>query len=127
MTNEAIVRTFFENTTAGKIAVAFAVVDDKVEWWVPGNLPFSGTKTKTEYLGIVNQITKGFPSGFKLLVKSMISEGNKLAVEVESQGNHVNGRHYNNKYHFLIHVKEGKMISVKEYMDTLHLYQLIAP
>ncbi len=57
----------------------------------------------------------------------MIAEGNQVAVEVESYGEHANGKTYNNKYHFLITIESGKITEVKEYMDTLHLYQLIQP
>jgi ketosteroid isomerase-like protein len=42
--NKALVETFFERITRGDIDAAFAVVNDDVEWWVPGTLPLSGTK-----------------------------------------------------------------------------------
>lgn len=119
------VETFFNRITEGKMDEAFTLVADDVAWWVPEELPFSGTKNKKEYFAIVNRIQAGFPSGFKLLVKSMIAEGNTVAAEVESEGTHVNGKRYNNKYHFLIVVKDGKFSSVKEYMNTLHLMNLL--
>jgi uncharacterized protein len=125
MNNKEIVYLFFEQVTLGNIDNAFALVDDDVNWWVPGTLPFSGNKTKPEYLQIVEAIKKGFPSGFALNVVSTIAEGNKVAAEVESSGNHISGKTYNNKYHFLIEIKNDKIISVKEYMDTLHLFQLL--
>jgi ketosteroid isomerase-like protein len=70
-------------------------------------------------------IKSGFPTGFKLNVTSMIAEDNKVAAEVVSEGKHKNGKEYNNKYHFLFEIEQGKIISVKEYMDTLHLFHLI--
>ncbi|MEZ4743899.1 MAG: ester cyclase [Bdellovibrionota bacterium] len=126
-TNKEIVKSFFLNVTNGDIDAAFKLVDDNVSWWVPGTLPFSGTKTKSEYLVVVSQITKGFPTGFKMEVVSAIAEGDSVAAEVISHGTHVNGKKYNNQYHFLIKVKNSKMIDVKEYMDTLHLHDLITP
>lgn len=48
-----------------------------------------------------------------------------LAAEVESRGTHANGKAYNNKYHFLITIADGQFVHVKEYMDTLHLAQLL--
>lgn len=120
-----VVSSFFENVSAGKIDQAFALVADDVTWWVPEELPFSGTKNKREYMAIVNRIQSGFPTGFQLEVKDMTVEGDKVAAEVESHGTHVNGKTYNNKYHFLILVKDGKFKSVKEYMNTLHLAKLM--
>ena len=31
-----------------------------------------------------------------------------------------NGRIYNNLYHFLFVVRDGKVLQVKEYLDTMH-------
>jgi len=125
--NKALVSEFFRYFSAGDIDAAFTLVSDDVTWWVPGNLPFSGTKTKTEYLQVVGAIKQGFPDGLQLTVSSMIAEGSKVAAEVKSHGNHANGKTYSNTYHFLITLDKGQIVTVKEYMDTLHLFQLIQP
>ena len=125
--NKEVVSDFFERFSEGEIDAAFEMVSDDVGWWVPGDLPFSGTKTKTEYLQVVAAIQTGFPGGLQLNPTSMIAEGNKVAVEVASYGDHVSGKTYTNKYHFLITIKDHKLVDVKEYMDTLHLHQLLAP
>lgn len=125
--NKEIVSDSFERFSEGATDTAFEMVSDDVAWWVAGDLPFSGTKTKTEYLQVVAAIQKGFPDGLQLNPTSMIAEGHKVAVEVASYGEHVSGKTYTNRYHFLITIKDHKLVDVKEYMDTLHLYQLLAP
>lgn len=125
--NKQIVTDFFDLVSEGKTDNAFELIDNNVNWWIPGDLPFSGNKTKKGYMQVINAIKTGFPTGFKLSVISSIAEGNKVAAEVESFGNHANGRVYENKYHFLFEIKDGKIKKVKEYMDTLHLYQLLQP
>ena len=125
--NKELVSAFFQYFSDGEIDQAFALVDDDVSWWVPGDLPFSGTKTKAEYMQVVASIQQGFPDGLRLVVTSMIAEGNQVAAEVASEGTHANGKDYMNRYHFLITIEDGKMVDVKEYMDTLHLFQLIQP
>jgi len=125
--NKELVSTFFRHFSAGEVDQAFAVVADDVRWWVPGDLPFSGTKNKAQYMQVVGSIQRGFPDGLSLDATAMIAEGNQVAVEVASNGNHANGKTYTNEYHFLITIEDGKMVEVKEYMDTLHLFQLISP
>ncbi len=120
-----IVDQFFSNVSNGRIEDAFKLVSDDVIWWVPEELPFSGLKDKRAYMNIVQNIQRGFPDGFKLTVKSMIAEGDTVAAEVESDGLHTNGKRYQNKYHFLIKIKNGVFIHVKEYMNTLHLARLL--
>ncbi|WP_154214353.1 nuclear transport factor 2 family protein [Bacillus cereus] len=55
----------------------------------------------------------------------MIAENDTVVVEAESYGEHTNGKLYRNKYHFLFKLDLGKIILVKEYMDTLHLKELL--
>jgi uncharacterized protein len=126
MTIQTTIETFFSHLSRGHVNEAFMLVDDNVTWWVPEELPFSGTKTKSEYLSIVKGIQSAFPSGFTVDIKGVTIEGNKAAVEAESNGIHSNGKTYANKYHFLITIKDQKFIAVKEYMNTLHLARLIS-
>lgn len=49
-----------------------------------------------------------------------IAEGNRVAVETESYADVKNGRTYNNHCHFVFEVRDGKVESVKEYLDTKH-------
>lgn len=124
--NKRVVTRFFEAFSRGAIDEAFALVSDSATWWVPGTLPFSGTKTKAQYLQVVGAIRTGFPSGLSLKVVGLTAEGDRVATEVESLGTHANGKTYNNKYHFLIRLTDEKFVQVKEYMDTLHLSELIS-
>ena len=124
--NTRIVEQFFANMTQGNVDEAFAVVSADVKWWVPGTLPFSGTKSKEQYLAIVGRIQAGFPRGVSFTIRGTTQESDRVAVEVESLGVHVNGKTYNNRYHFLFTIRDGKIVEAKEYMDTLHLKDLIS-
>ena len=59
-----------------------------------------------------------FPEGITFTVIAMTAEGERVAVEAESYGKHVSGRTYINKYHFLFVFRDGKLVHLKEYMDT---------
>jgi ketosteroid isomerase-like protein len=48
----------------------------------------------------------------------MVGEGDKVAVEATSEGKHISGRTYTNQYHFLFEFRDGKLLRLKEYMDT---------
>lgn len=125
--NRQIVEGFFAALNEGAIAKAFTAVSDDVSWWVPGALPFSGTKNKAGYLQIAGMIQKGFPSGLRFELGGVTVDGDRVAVEAQSRGTHTNGKTYNNHYHFLFVVRGGQIVAVKEYMDTQHLAWLIAP
>jgi hypothetical protein len=61
-----------------------------------------------------------FPDGLAFEVHSMTAEGDRVAIEAESKGMHVSGKKYNNLYHFLMRMRDGKIVEWKEYMDTMH-------
>ena len=126
-TNKNLIQYFFDALNANDYDRAFEMVADDAIWWVPGTLPFSGEKSKVQYRAIASGIQANFPDGFHLTISSMIEEGDILAAEVVSNGTHRNGRAYNNKYHFRFQIRDGRLFRVKEYMDTQHLAQLIAP
>ena len=45
----------------------------------------------------------------------MMGEDDKVAVEAQSYGEMNNGKLYENVYHFLFKVRDGKIYSVREY------------
>ena len=126
MNHKQVVESFFKHLNEGQVDAAFLHVKDDVKWWVPGTLPFSGTKDKSQYMAIVGRIQSGFPKGLVFTVRNMVAESNQVAAEVESLGQHVNGKTYANKYHFLFTFQDQRFAEVKEYMDTLHLKELIS-
>lgn len=126
MTSKQVVEGFFSALNEGALDKAFSNVADDVRWWVPGALPFSGTKNKAGYLQIAGMIQKGFPGGLTFELHAFTVEGERVAVEAESKGDHANGKHYNNRYHFVFVVRSGQIVEVKEYMDTQHLAALIS-
>ncbi|HKZ72625.1 MAG TPA: nuclear transport factor 2 family protein [Steroidobacteraceae bacterium] len=60
--------------------------------------------------------------GLKMTVKSLIAEGDKVAVEFESYGPLRNGRVYNNEYHGLFTLRDDRICAVREYLDTQHVF-----
>jgi uncharacterized protein len=118
--HKKIVLSFFEKFSAMKMDEALALMGDDSTWWVAGNFPLSGTKTKKQFAELVAGILPVMPQGIKLTAKSMVAEGDKVAVEATSYGPHVNGKLYQNMYHFLFEFRDGKIQAVREYLDTMH-------
>lgn len=88
--------------------------------WVAGEMPISGTHTKdfVRSLGEGNKVS--FPNGLSLKPKAMTAEGDRVAIEAETLGKHASGKTYNNHFHFMMVIRDGKIYEWKEYMDTKH-------
>ena len=121
--NKKIVLNFFENFSSGKAADALGLMSINATWTVmgrPETFALAGTKTKAEFTQLLQGIGAVMPKGLRLTPKGITAEGDRVAVEAESYGEHANGKVYNNQYHFLIEVRDGKIQAVREYLDTIH-------
>lgn len=123
--NKQLVKKFFENFSSGKVEDVLATMDDSATWWVAGSFPLSGTKTKQEFAELASQIGTMAPNGIHVTPTSFTAEGDRVALEATSYAEMANGKIYQNEYHFLIEVRDGKVQSVREYLDTMHANEVI--
>lgn len=127
--NRKTVTRFMELFSAGKAEECLAMMDESATWWVAGTLPgLSGTHTKAAFRELLGGISGTCEGPIKLMPKEFTAQGDRVAVETESLTHTKTGRKYNNFYHFLFEVKNGKITRVKEYLDTMHTHAVfIAP
>lgn len=121
--NKQLVAEFFAHFKRKDVQGALDRMTPDATWWIGGKpelFPICGLKTKAQISELLMQLVPTTRDGLAITPKRMVAEGDKVAVEAESLGVLGNGRTYNNEYHFLITVRDGKIASVREYLDTLH-------
>ena len=118
--NKQIVRRFLEAFSQSRFDEALGMMSDNATWWVAGRFPLSGTKSKQEFQQLLGGIGGEINGHLSIAPKSFVAEGDRVAVEAESKADFKNGRKYNNQYHFLFEVRNGKIEAVREYLDTMH-------
>ena len=128
--NKKVVADFLGRFGRKDVAGAMAMMTDDCTWWIGGKpklFPLAGTKTKAQMTALLNELVLNMKHGLEITPKGMTAEGDKVAVEAQSYGEFPNGRIYNNEYHFLIRLSQGKIIEVREYLDTMHTAEVLAP
>ena len=75
-------------------------------------------RTKKEIVEFAQGILAAFPNGISFNITGITAEDERVAVEISGEAIHASGHEYNNKYHFLLIIKDGKILELKEYMDT---------
>ncbi|SDX96740.1 hypothetical protein SAMN05444358_1227 [Ruegeria halocynthiae] len=118
------VTAFFDRFSAGDSDGVLALLDDAASWKVMGRdgaLPISGEMNKEGVAGLMSTVAQAFPQGMTLTPSGWTSEGERVAVEVESYGVKADGLIYNNLYHFLFVFCGERIVLIREYMDTLHV------
>jgi ketosteroid isomerase-like protein len=125
--NKRITAQLFEHLSAGENDTALAMLSDDSTWWLagtPGKLPVAGTLNKAQVTKLFRNITGALQGPIAMTVKHMVAEGDDVAAEVESLGHLKNGRTYNQHYHFRFTIRGGKIVAVREYLDTLHVQEV---
>lgn len=121
MENKKVVVTFWEAFSRSDIEGAIDLLTDDVSWWVSGKTNISGTYDKAGLRELFTSVVGGTKSGIRIIPKLMTAEANRVAMEATSEGETMDGRFYQNEYHFLHVVREGKLAEVREYMDPEHV------
>ena len=116
--NKIIVTQFFDALNRGDVAfiVDAYAADGCVQ--TMGNTLISGVFSREQVAASAGGIFDVFPNGLTFTILNMVGEDDKVAVEATSVGEHISGQTYSNEYHFLFEFQSGKLIRLKEYMDT---------
>ncbi len=122
--NKDLVRAFFSRFGEGDLEGALGFLSDDATWWILGKpeaIPTSGELGKEKLGKLLRRMQGQMKGPMQMTVESVIAEGDRVAVEVSGHAELQNGRVYANQYHFAITVRDGKIATVREYLDTQHV------
>jgi ketosteroid isomerase-like protein len=125
--NKAVAHRFFELFSASDIDGALSTMTDDATWWIPGKKersPTAGLYSKEKIGRLFHRMVAALTDGLAMKVTSGIGEGDFVALQVESSGDLKNGRMYRQQYHMLMEFRDGKIASVREYLDTQHAHDI---
>jgi ketosteroid isomerase-like protein len=120
--NKQMVREFLAHHKHAAITDLLDAMSDDATWWILGKphlFPSAGTRSKSEMKRVWGNLFGNMKNGLEMTVIGMVAEGNKVAAEVRSYADLTDGRTYENQYHMLFTLRQGKIVEVKEYADTL--------
>lgn len=116
--NKELARKFFHALSTSNVPDIVGAYADDGYVETMGQTLISGRFYKQQIEQAAGQVLGAFPNGIRFEIREITAEGDRVAVEAESFAEHVSGKYYNNKYHFLMRFRDGKLVQFKEYMDT---------
>lgn len=121
MSNEEVVREYFERLGRGDARGAFGLLSDPFSYRVMGSTPISGESRGMKEL--VEKTLRPFTSrleggAIELIPDEFIVAGENVVVLAHSKGTCTSGLPYNNEYAFLFRVRGGRISEIREYLDT---------
>ena len=90
------------------------LISEDFRWWAPG----LGSSDKTKMKALIDHLKPIMPRMPEMTIAGSTAEGDRVALEVSGKCELADGSRYDNEYHFLIFVRDGRVRLVKEYTDT---------
>jgi uncharacterized protein len=89
-------------------------------WQEKNRSPAAGLYLKDKIGRLFSRMVVALKNGLEMKVTSCVAECDSVALEVVSCGDLKNGREYLHEHHMLLRFRAGKIVSVREYLDTQH-------
>jgi ketosteroid isomerase-like protein len=127
--NKQVVRSYFDAVNRGDITTIADLLDDEASFWVPPSLPdgvvFRGKamvlKLFTESVGLYDP-----NAGLRVEIHSLTADEDRVAAELVIRGKAAaDGRDYENWYHFLFRVRDGRIREIREHLDSLYAFRTL--
>jgi uncharacterized protein len=122
--NKQLAVDLFARFSTNDIAGVLELLADDVTWWIagkPGAQPACGEHDKAWMARLFKSMVGQLDGPMQMTVRGLIAESDKVAVEVVGDGKLGDGRRYQNEYHLLLTIRDGKIAAVREYLDTQHV------
>ena len=126
--NKCLVERFLSHFEKGGVNELLDMMSNEATWWVNGKphlFAFAGLKTRAEMRPALDELFAIFNGGLRMESKSLIGEGDMVAVEARSHGVTRSGRHYENEYHILFRFRDGEIVELREYTDPMHAVDVL--
>jgi ketosteroid isomerase-like protein len=124
---KSVVRAYFDAVNKGQLTDdLLAFMSEDVTWWIQQASPSAGTYEG--HAGIKRLFSIDIPifsAPLQVKIVRMVGEGATVAAEVEIRTKNKDGKDYFNHYSFWFDVQDGKIRSVREYLDTLYAQQVL--
>jgi uncharacterized protein len=125
--NKAIVKEFLKGLGSGDAAKVASVIADDISAVCTGTSCMSVARNREDVLGALAMLSQVTKNGIDFKILHLTAEEDRVSAEVEGKSTLANGTPYNNQYHFLFFIRNGKIYLIKEYMDTKKIDDCLKP
>jgi ketosteroid isomerase-like protein len=123
-----VVKKLLGELAAGNLDGFFACLTPDATWQVmgkPEKFALAGKRNMAEMRTLLAGVSGSLETPLTVTPIAFTCDGDRVAVEATSHADLKNGRAYRNAYHFLMEFRDGKIASVREYLDTLHAKEIL--
>jgi len=122
--SKTVIREYVAALQAGDVEAVRGLFAEDATWTLhAGDLPISGTfEGRDRILGEFLAAALGHyePGSIQLEITGMTAEDERVVLQWTSRARTVDGRPYENGCIGVFEVRDGRIVAVREYMDTLY-------
>lgn len=116
--NKEVIRKFMIALGSGDVETVKSLITDDIEAVCVGTSMVSGTRGYADIVGVGDLFKKITKAGIRFDILTMTAEEDRVSAEMQGHSDLVTGVPYNNQYHFLFFLRDGRIYRMKEYIDT---------
>ena len=124
--NKQLIVTYFERVNRGdKLPILTCLTDDFAFQGMGRHPDWMRYRWDREmFADAPREMSTKMKTPIQLKLLGMIAEGERVAVQAESYCEMLNGKIYDNAYHFIFTVRDGKIAEVLEYCCTYTVFEV---
>jgi ketosteroid isomerase-like protein len=125
--NEKLVRRFFEEAlNTGDLEKIRPYFHPDATWTPMTSMSIPGAGVHRGRKGIVDEFLAPVRGLFvdgdpKNTIQNLFGKGDYVLVETHGTGTFRNGRTYDNRYAWIVQIKDNMIFAIREYMDTAYI------
>jgi uncharacterized protein len=120
--NKQVIRDFYGSWQSGDFDRMSELLNPEGDWWILG--PRRSRKIEEQFERN-RKIWNDAENGIEFTVHTLTAEEDRVAAVLESQANFVPQGSYNNLYHVLFWVRDGRIQSAKLFYDTTLAHRVL--
>ena len=119
-TNKQLIRDAFEAMGRSDIRALVDMMTDDFAWIIEGRSRFSRSYEGKEAVkrDLLAPLFEAFATPYRFTIDDIIAEGDRVVVRGRGEVKTKAGKDYNNSYCFVLRLEEGKLVELREYLDT---------
>lgn len=118
--NKRIIAKAFDGLSRADARAFLDAMADDFTWIIEGQCRFSRYYEGKEAVRseLIPPLFANFATDYRNHAEEIIAEGDRVVVLARGEVKTRSGEDYNNSYCFVIRMRDGKMVELREYMDT---------